>query len=88
MSTVCVWYNEEKCCKQSKMLDPDPTKARYWLCLSVEGGGEVAGQSYSKKQCGEEGRRLDSGDYYGWNQLGNAGDGEVAGKSYNAKQCY
>ncbi len=56
--------------------------------LAIEGGGEVNGKEFRKKQCYLEALKLDPNDAKAWYKLGCQGGGEVNGQVFNKVQCY
>ncbi|CAK9025733.1 unnamed protein product, partial [Durusdinium trenchii] len=69
-------------------VEPSAAKAEVdWLAIA-EGGGQVGGKTYTKKECFEHAVETDSGNVKAWYNLGSVGGGAVKGVPYDQKSCY
>merc|ERR1712228_730354 len=71
------------------MGDRDATLAAAWFNLGNKGGGAVAQQHRSVKDCYIQALTFDANHRDAWLNLGFAGGGgRVSGQHYNKQQCY
>ena len=58
-----------------------------WVKLGNEGGGDVCGKTYSRKDCYERALEINDANHHAWNKLGTVGGGQVNGTRCTKKDC-
>jgi len=58
-----------------------------WTSLGLEGGGVVAGKTYTDAQCYAHAVKLNPEYVPAWESLASAGGGYIQGKQYTKAQC-